>query len=327
VWIVAGLALATALVPANAGALHFVRFAPTIGYARTVSPDVTYAVNLTDAPSYAPRFLSVVAGGTVTINLDNNGSYSHSFTLSSQANTTLNTSWTPQELDANLSAHPPQVGANVTLGAGGTGSITLTYGAADAGDSFEFVSIVPYQFQAGMWGFLNVTPNSAPLVLSDNVTDTLRFSPDVLSVEPHSYPAELNVTLSNPGSVAHTFTVASQTNVTVPTAFVPYFAVHPPLANTNLTPGSVKYANFSVPAPGVYMYICEYTGHYVSGMYGFLYVGVPPPAVPAAPSTAIVDTWILAGSGVLVGVGAILVAIASLSGRFPRPPGSRGGHP
>ncbi len=133
--------------------------------------------------------------------------------------------------------------------------------------------------------------------------------------------------MTNLGAVVHTFTVAPQTNVTVPYAFGAYFADYPPLGNvtTNINSTPV-WADLTISAPGVYMYICTEPGHYADGMYGLLYVGVAPPAAPPAPSTALIDTWVLAGSAALVGIGALLALAAGFSGRFPRSPGHHGGH-
>ena len=328
-WLVAGLVLATLAAPASAAAAHIVRFDSGIGYARAETANVTYSVNLTDAPAFVPRFLSVPAGGNISIHFHNVGSYSHSFTLSSLANATLNSSWTPTQLDANFTAHAPL--ANTTFAAGASGWVNLTFTAREATDSFEFASIVPYQFQAGMWGWLNVTSNTAPLLLDENTTSSggsVAFAPNVLAVSTTTYPVTLDVKVTNQGNFEHTFTVARQTNVTVPPSFGTYFATFPPLGNAtvNASAGAFSWANFSVPAPGKYMYICEVSGHYASGMYGFLYVGVAPPPVPPAPSTAIVETWILIGSAVLLGIGGLLALTAAFSGRFPRQPGTHGGH-
>jgi hypothetical protein len=52
-------------------------------------------------------------------------------------------------------------------------------------------------------------------------------------------------------------------------------------------------------------------------MTGELYVGVTPPPPVAAPSTAVVDAWVLAGSAVLIGIGVIVTVVANYSGRFP----------
>ncbi len=328
-WLVAGLVLATLAAPASAAAVHVVRFAPAIGYARAEASNVTYTVNLTDAPAFAPRYLSVPAGDNISIDFHNTGNYSHSFTLSSVANATLNSSWTPTQLNANFTAHPPL--ANTTFAPNASGWVNLTFAAGEATDSFEFASIVPYQFQAGMWGWLNVTSNTAPFLLDENTTSaggSVTFAPNVLAVSARNYPVTLDVQITNQGNFGHTFTVSRQSNVTVPQAFDSYFVTYPPLVNAavNATPGYVAWANFSVPAPGVYMYICEVAGHYAAGMYGKLYVGVAPPPVPPAPSTAIVETWILIGSAVLLGIGGLLALVAAFSGRFPRQPGADGGH-
>jgi len=110
------------------------------------------------------------------------------------------------------------------------------------------------------------------------------------------------------------------------TNFTDYFTAHAPLVNVNVPaiPGGTVWANFTITAPGVYQYICEISGHFAAGMYGFLYVGVPVPAPPAAPSAAIVDSWVLVGSAVLLGIGAVFAGVAALAGRFPPhtpPPG------
>ena len=286
-WLVAGLVLATLAAPASAAAVHVVRFAPAIGYARAEASNVTYTVNLTDAPAFAPRYLSVPAGDNISIDFHNTGNYSHSFTLSSVANATLNSSWTPTQLNANFTAHPPL--ANTTFAPNASGWVNLTFAAGEATDSFEFASIVPYQFQAGMWGWLNVTSNTAPFLLDENTTSaggSVTFAPNVLAVSARNYPVTLDVQITNQGNFGHTFTVSRQSNVTVPQAFDSYFVTYPPLVNAavNATPGYVAWANFSVPAPGVYMYICEVAGHYAAGMYGKLYVGVAPPPVPRRPA-------------------------------------------
>ncbi len=335
-WLVAGLLLATAALPAGASVGHLVRFAPLVGVGRALplagNLTANFSVNLTDAPSFDPAYLNVTANLsanatlTVQIQLHNNGTYAHTFTLADQAGTLLNRSWTPAELDSYLVAHPPL--ANVSLPAGGTGWANVTFNASKVLRSYEFVSTVPYQFQAGMFGFLNIAPGGPAYLLEDNTTSQFRFVPDVLAAAPTAHGATtLHVKVTNLGSIPHSFTVYPQPNETVTS--LGQFAKNPPLVNQSVPipgpKGASTWANFTVPGPGVYEFVCMVLGHFASGMFGFLYVGVLPPAPSAPPSTAIVDGWILVGSAALLGIGAVLAVAAALSGRLPRAPPAHGG--
>ena len=325
-WLLAGLLLLGAGLPASQVGSAWVVLAPAVGYAHPLTT-TSLVVNLTDAPAYLPRSVSAPANTSVSIHLQNTGAYAHTFTLTKHSHAALNTSWSPSQLYAYFAANGSL--ANVSVPAHGQGWANFTLNASTSGDSFEFVSVVPYQFQAGMWGYLNVTVSGPPLGLSDTTVDSLSFVPDVLSARPTSYPVNLRLVVTNTGSFVHTFTLSGLSNVTVsPANFTQYFSAHPPLANVSLPSGagSNVTSNFVIQGPGVYEYICEVPGHFSAGMYGHLYVGVPVPAAPVAPSTALVDTWILYGSAILLGIGGALAVTSSLAGRFPRGPGRHGGH-
>lgn len=325
-WLVAAVVLATVGLPSVA-ALGSLPAAPEVGVARLAGSNATLASNLTDAPAFQPRYLSAPAGASVSIRLVNVGNYTHSFTLSAKPNVVLSSTLTPAEVYRFFATNGSL--ANVSVASGTTGWANFTVNASDAGDSFEFVSVVPYQFQAGMWGLFNVSLVGPGLLLSENTTSAPGFVPDVLSASPARYPAALDVLVTNLGALSHTFTVASQSNVTLsPANFTTYFVQHAPLVSASVPSGTgaSAWANLTIFAPGVYEYICEIPGHFAAGMFGFLYVGVPVPAAPAAPSTALVDTWVLVGSGALVGVGVLIAAVAAFSGRFPRSPPSHGGY-
>jgi uncharacterized cupredoxin-like copper-binding protein len=326
-WLVAALVVATAGLPSVA-ALGSLPQAPWVGYARAPASNLTLAVNLTDAPAFSPQFLNVAAGSTVDLHLHNAGQFNHTFTLAKTPNVRLATTASPAQVYQFFRQNGTL--ANVSLAPGGSGWANLSFNASSGLSSFEFASVVPYQFQAGMWGLLNITSVGPGLRLSDNTTDSLQFIPSALAAGPSHYPTVLDVLVTNEGSFGHTFTVVAQTNLSLsPTNFTAYFSQHPPLVSVNIPSGagSSAWANFTIAGPGVYEYICEIPGHFGAGMYGFLYVGVPVPAPPPAPSTAVVEVWVLVGAAVLVGIGVALAAVASFAGRFPRPPGSHGGHP
>jgi uncharacterized cupredoxin-like copper-binding protein len=326
-WLVASLLVGTVGLPSVA-ALGSLPQAPLIGYARAAASNSTVGVNLTDAPAFSPQFLNVAAGSTVDLHLANVGHFNHTFTLEKTPNARLAPTASPAEVYQFFQRNGTL--ANVSLAPGHAGWANLTFNASSALSSFEFASVVPYQFQAGMWGLLNVTSVGPALRLSDNTTNNLQFVPSFLGASPAHYPVAIDVLVTNEGSLGHTFTLAAQSNYTLsPANFTTYFGQHPPLTSVTVPSGAgaTVSANFTVPGPGVYEFICEIDDHFASGMYGFLYVGVPVPALPPAPSTAVVEVWLLVGAAVLVGIGVTLAALASFTGRFPRPPGSHGGHP
>ena len=327
-WIVAGVILAVVAVPL-AASIQRLPSAPSVGLARAVTGNSTVTVNMTDTPRFEPRSLLGASASTLTVHLVNQGVYDHTFTVSRRPGVTLNTSWTPAELSSFFARNGSL--ANVSVAPGQQAYAKVSLNASTGGDSFEFVSLIPFQFQAGMFGFINVTSTGPGLKLSENTSDALQFVPNQLSASPTHFPASIDVLVTNTGSLGHTFTLAAQSNFSLsPTNFTSYFASHPPLVSVTVPSGagSSVWANFTISTPGVYQYICEVPGHFASGMDGFLYVDIPVPALPAPPSSAIVESWVLAGSGALLAIGILLAVVASFTGRFPRRPGSgsHGGH-
>lgn len=331
-WVIAGLLLASAGVASFTLAPGTFRVGPSVGVAHVVpSPtnNVNVTVNMTDAPAFVPAKIASSAGSTVTFHLANVGNFNHSFTLARQANVTLSPGWSPGQLESYFARNGSL--ANTTLTGGQSANVSVSFTGPYSAGQFEFVSVVPYQFQAGMYGFVTVSPTpGGNATTSDNTTDTLSFVPSSIFVGTTSemhFPIFVHVQVLNLGSLVHTFTLAPQSNVTVTVAnYTAYFAAHAPLTNVTVPSGGSIWANFTMNGPGVYMYICEEPGHFASGMLGFLYVNVPVPA-SAAPSTAVVLIWVLGAAGVVVAVGLILTIIASYTGRFPpKPKGPEGHH-
>ncbi len=328
-WLLASLVLAAASVPGGLASAHLVPSAPTVGVGHPTATSVSFTVNLTDAPAYSPRYLNATVsdGATVSVYLDNLGGLAHSFTVvnANQSGVVLNRSWTPQQLDAYFTANGSL--ENVSVPAGTTAWANFSVPAATTFQSFEFVSTIPYQFQAGMWGFLNLTSAGTTVTLSENTTNSFSFVPNALSAGPTVHTAvTLHILVTNQGDLSHTFTVAAESNVTLTT--IGYFASHPPLVNVSVpdSAGGTVWANFTAPGVGVYEYVCTVPGHFNQGMFGFLYVGVPVPPPPPSPSTAIVSVPVLAGSAVLLGIGLALALVSTYAGRLPRKPASPGHH-
>jgi uncharacterized cupredoxin-like copper-binding protein len=319
-WLLAALLLTTVGLPVASGAFGHLPAASEVGYAHPFN-STALVINLTDTPRFTPQFLATPAGGNATFHLVNQGTITHTFTLLAHPGVRLNTSWTPTQIDQYVAQNGTL--ANVSVPGGGAANATVAFNASAAFDSFEFISLVPYQFQAGMYGVLNVTSTAPGLQTSDNTTDSYSFVPDALSATDTHYPFNLDVLVTNTGALGHTFSIASQSNVTLsPANFTSYFQQHPPLASVTVPggAGSTVWANFTVSGPGVYQYICEVPGHFAAGMTGFLYVGVPVPPQPGPPSTAIVEGWVLVGSAALLGVGLFAAVVSAYMGRFPDPP-------
>jgi len=326
-WFVGAVLLLSVGLP-SAAAIATAPMAPEVGYAHPLATVENVTVNLTDRPSFSPQFVTVPAGTSVALHLVNTGLLNHTFTLAKRPNVRIPSGLTPSQLDSFFAENGTL--ANVSLAPGADGWANLTFNSSEGFDSFEFASVVPYQFQAGMWGLLNLSSTAPGLELSENTTNTPGFLPDVLGASPAHYPIVIAVLVTNQGSLGHTFTLAPQSNVSLsPTNYSDYFSDHAPLVNANVPAltGGTAWANFTISAPGVYEYICEISGHFAAGMYGFLYVGVPVPTPPPPPSTAIVDGWVLAGSAILVGIGVLFVGVASLAGRFPPRTSPPGHHP
>jgi uncharacterized cupredoxin-like copper-binding protein len=277
---------------------------------------VAYWLTATDAPSFLPANLAGAApGANVTVHLNNTGGFDHTFTLSKAANYVLNQSWSPAQLYHFFSTNGSL--ANLSVAPGGSGAVSFILPTV-AGAAYEFVSVVPYQFQAGMHGFLNVSAG-AGTKLTESTTDQLRFLPDTLVVNASTFPTVVDVQITNAGTYTHTWTLAPQANVFLtPANFTAYFSAHAPLANAAITSANeVVWANFTIPQKGVYEYLCEASGHFAAGMNGTLWVGLLPPPASAPPSTAIVQGYVLAGTGVLLLVGVLLVLASTFVGRFP----------
>jgi uncharacterized cupredoxin-like copper-binding protein len=257
----------------------------------------------------------------VDVHLKNVGSFAHTFTVSAVANHSLNRSWTPAQLSAFFHANGSL--ANVSVAPGTSTWSNFTLPSNSAGSSFEFVSLVPYQFQAGMFGFLNVTGGASrgAVQLTEQTAGAgLAFVPAALQANAIGYPVTVDVGVSNLGSTPHTWTLVGQADVNLtPGNFSSYFQAHPAAANVNVpsTPGAVVWANFTIPKAGVYQFLCEIPGHFAAGMVGYLYVGVPAPTQSGPPSDALVAPILLVGAGALIGVGVVLAAAASLVGRIP----------
>lgn len=334
--LVAALVLLAVALPLVAPVAHAARAGRELGMphvsAAPASPaHINVTINTTNTPAFVPNAIHATAGENLTLDLVNSGIYNHTFTLSPNGTETFPRNWSPAQLSAYFTAHHPLV--NVSMPASSSTSVNITVNASMAGGSFEFVSLIPYQFQAGLFGFLNVTPPvSSTLTFYVNASDSYHFVSDTLDGSSVStYPVLVHVFFGTLGVLAHTFTLSSQPNDNLSTSnYTTFFAQHAPLISlaAPLSAGSYTNGSFIITGPGYYEFICTIQGHFANGMFGFLYVGIPV-VVPyvATVSTAIVQSEILIGGGSLLAIGLVLAAAAALTGRVPpSKPGDGEGH-
>lgn len=278
----------------------------------------TFLVNATDAPAFGPSALhGPAAGSNVSVKVHNIGVYPHSFTVAKVAGFLLDRNWSPSELNAWFNANGSL--ANVSVAPGATAWANFSLPASSVGEFFEFVSVVPYQFQAGMAGILSVAAGGPSVKLAEQATATFQFLPNVLIVNATKYPVVVEVDITDVGALQHTWTLSALPDVFVtPGNFSSYFTQHPPLANVQISNAGTTYnATFTLGGPGVYEYLCTIPGHFANGMNGTLWVGIQPPPPPAPLSTAIVEEGVLLGAGGLLGAAVLLAFASNYVGRFP----------
>jgi len=113
-------------------------------------------VTATSSLSFVPSSISVKPGAIVYLNVTQEASFAHTFTLSSVRNQTIPPSDTAQQLDVYLHDHPPLV--NLSLGSTRNAKFPATFTAPLAG-TYEFLCIVHWP---GMTGVLTSTNGSGP---------------------------------------------------------------------------------------------------------------------------------------------------------------------
>jgi uncharacterized cupredoxin-like copper-binding protein len=304
---------------------------PQVSAAPAATSHVNVTINTSNTPAFVPNAIHAISGQNLTVTLVNNGTYNHTFTLSSNGTEQFPLNWSPTQLTAYFAAHPPIV--NVPMPANSTTSVNISVNSSMAGGHFEFVSIVPYQFQAGLYGFLNVTPPvTTHLSFYVNATNSLTFVSDQLNASSYTtFPIGVTVYFGNLGSLSHTFTLSALPDYNLSSAnYSTFFVQHLPLVSIPVptSTGTFNNGSFVISSAGYYEFICTIPGHFASGMFGFLYVGVATPAPPVSivQSTAIVQSEVLIGGGALLGIGVVLAAAASISGRFPPKTPGEGSH-
>ncbi len=281
-WLVAGASLALVLAACSSGAAPTWTFAPALAGsgASASAPAPSTAASLVVSPTpgassgelgftpgttaaprlihidsndtllFAPNFVVVADGETVTFEIANNGKVGHEFMVGPQKATFANITGTPEVAD---------ITAGLTK--------TLTYTFSGPGP-FAFACHVEGHFDHGMLGYIQVVGQGAssvgtkavPRIAPIKMTDALNFDP---STETAAAGETVSYVLLNTGTVPHEFQVG-------PPALVAANKVDGKkvVEVADILGGQVAELTYTFPAAGAYAFACHVTGHYEAGMKG-----------------------------------------------------------
>jgi plastocyanin len=122
-----------------------------------------------------------------------------------------------------------------------------------------------------------------------NATSDYGYQPDMLQGVPVA--ANITVTFNDSDVLQHSFTISSREGFVIPTSYTPsqlnqLFETYPAMYSSLLNgSGEQSVGWFESPAtPGWYEFVCTVSGHFQSGMYGFIAFGESLPANLTPPS-------------------------------------------
>lgn len=281
------------------------------------------SVNLTVSDQgYAPTNVAVNATANVTFHVRNTASEAQTFTIVDRNDTMLPFNDTPAQLNKYCWANCTRF-ANATIPSGTWYNASLTFPkpTTPAGVTYEFLSLVPDEYQSypnfQFWGTITVNPTTGPFFVKIfvNATNALTFVPDILTAPSH-VPIVVDVL---DGGLPHTFTLdalSNDTGLTSGTSVGTYFAsgcglttAHATLVNScvNTLNGDNPTDPFVAQA-GVYSFVCLVPGHFPS-MWGHLYVGITPQPPSSVPQITGVIGYGYLALGAIVIVGAAFLVL------------------
>jgi hypothetical protein len=147
----------------------------------------------------------------------------------------------------------------------------------------------------------------------------------------------ISVSFDDGDTAAHTFTISSRQGWVIPNSYTTdqlnaFFAAYPPLFNIVAVNPGTYVGNFTSPAAGWYEFVCNESGHFQEGMYGFIAFGMPLPTnltvglTPDGPGAAV---FIIVGTIVALTVVAIVLGfvVGRRRGSIHEMPPERLGYP
>ena len=163
-----------------------------------------------------------------------------------------------------------------------------------------------------------LSPLERPLVTRDvgsdsvqmTVSDQFRFTP--AGIGPFATGDNVTLTITNLGMLAHTFTLSSFANYTIPAGsgnLTQFFTQHAPVVSVNVASGvgTQTVVHFNVPKLGYYEFVCQIPGHFQSGMMGFLGADVTPPGASPPNTGPGAPVFLIAGGIVALIILAIVL--------------------
>lgn len=117
------------------------------------------------------------------------------------------------------------------------------------------------------------------------------YQPDLIEQVPINATITVTFTDNDPANMAHSFNISSREGFVIPTSYTAaqlnqLFTTYPPLyAATVNALGDQSVGKFQSPmAPGWYEFVCNVSGHFQDGMYGFIAFGENLPSNLTPPS-------------------------------------------
>jgi len=187
----------------------------------------------------------------------------------------------------------------------------------------------------------HLAPATAPSTttwVNVSATADYGYSPDTIEQVPTNATVVLTLTDNDPANMQHSLNISSAEGVVIPNSFNAdqldhFFGLHPSLVAllVNHT-GDVATKSFRSPATaGWYEFVCNISGHFQNGMYGFIAFGMNLPSnispsnrtiVGGGLSFSAVDAAVLGGVVVVLVLGyAVWWRPRSAKRRQPGPPG------
>ncbi len=130
---------------------------------------------------------------------------------------------------------------------------------------------------------LGSQPAGGSASISIAAVSNFGYQPDTIGNLPLS--ANITVTFTDDDVLPHTFNISSREGFEIPNdytaaqlnqLFTEYHALYAAEVNYE---GEVSVGNFTSPSsPGWYEFICNQSGHFAEGMYGFIAFGEPVPS-------------------------------------------------
>jgi len=181
-----------------------------------------------------------------------------------------------------------------------------------------------------------VSSRATPKATSDSIsvlaTNDYGYQPDTIENVPTG--ATVTVTFTDASDLAHSFTITSREGFVIPTSYDPtqlnqFLSEYPPLFSIYVNNSGDQYTkSFQSPTdPGWYEFVCNVSGHFQLGMYGFIAFGENLPTnISPPPRTPLGGVNLGLGEEIAIGalVGGLLVAfVVWRYYRTPPPPQSR----